>query len=114
AIMQKAPKCRHVFIEKKDAVGKRNVGIEYVDDRILREALDQTVSFGETRESISRREYSSLGLSGNSAKRDYVSSQLHLGRCNNKRLWKYLNMLGVDYEKVREIAESYERESDRM
>ncbi len=114
AVAEKAPKCRHAFIERKDAIGKRNVGVEYCDEDKLIEALENVVSFGDQRESISAAQYESLGLSGNRAKREYVSEKLHLGKCNNKRLRRYLNMLDIDLETVRKIAESYERESDRL
>ncbi len=108
AIREAAPKAQHAFIEKKAAVGKRNVGVEYAGEDAIREALENIVTFGENKETVSLRQYESLGLSGNSRKRDYVSSQFHLGKCNNKRLRKYLNMLGIEFEKVKEIAESYE------
>ncbi len=114
AIIQKAPKCRHAFIERKDAIGKRNVGVEYCDEGKLMKALESVVTFGEGHREITAAQYESLGLSGDRAKREYVSSQLHLGKCNNKRLRKYLSMLDIDLETVRKIADSYERESDRL
>ncbi len=114
AIVQKAPECRHAFIDRRDAIGKRNVGVEYCDEEKLMEALESVVTFGEGRQSISSEQYESLGLSGNRAKREYVCSQLHLGKCNNKRLRRYLSMLDIDLKTVRKIADSYERESDRL
>jgi len=109
AIMAYAPKCRQIFIDKKDAIGKRNVGIEYVDDDKLIAALEQSVSFKQRDQKITVEQYQKLGLSGNKAKRDYVTSRLHLGQCNNKRLLRYLNMLDIDLKQVEEIADSYDR-----
>ncbi|MBQ6655549.1 MAG: ribonuclease M5 [Erysipelotrichaceae bacterium] len=114
ALREAAPQAQHAFIEKNDAIGRRNVGVEYAREEAIRDALENLVSFGENRETVSLRQYESLGLSGDSRKREYVTSQLHLGKCNNKRLRRYLNMLGIEFEKVKEIAEAYERENHRL
>ncbi len=99
---------KHVFIEKEKAIGKRNVGIEYVEDIDLIRALEKAVTFTESRESISWNEYLKLGLIKDKTKRDYLSKQLNLGSNNNKKLFKYLNMLGYEFDYLKEIMDKYD------
>ncbi|MGI6607602.1 MAG: ribonuclease M5 [Erysipelotrichaceae bacterium] len=98
---------KHVFVDKDKAVGKRNVGIEYVSDDDLIEALEKTVTFTTDKESISWSEYLKLDLIKNKTKRDYLSKQLNLGSNNNKKLFKYLNMLGYEFDYLKGILDKY-------
>ncbi len=110
-INEKVDKAKQVFIAKEKAIGKRNVGIEYATDDDLLEALEKVVTFDKSNKgSIAWSQYLSLGLINNKSKREYVCSQLHLGQCNNKKLFKYLNMLGYDYDRVKETAKEYDRQ----
>ncbi|MGN1399170.1 MAG: ribonuclease M5 [Erysipelotrichaceae bacterium] len=99
---------KQVFIDKKQAIGKRNVGIEYVDNDVLLQALNQAVEFTDNQQSISWSEFIQLGLIGNSKKRDYVCEKIRIGLCNNKKMFKYLNMLGYNYQRVKEICDEYD------
>ena len=101
---------KHVFIEKEKAIGKRNVGIEYVKDKDLMEALNKAVTFTTDKESISWSEYLKLKLIKDKTKRYYLSKQLNLGSNNNKKLFKYLNMLGYEYNHLQEILKKYDRQ----
>ncbi len=107
-VAKAAPNAKHIFVEKEDAIGKRNVGIEYVSDEKLVELIEQTVTFTNKTETISRKDYLSFNLMNDKKKRDYLTSQLHIGQCNNKRLLKYLNMLGITRQQVEDILENYE------
>jgi len=106
-IVAYAPKVKHIFVEKKDAIGKRNVGIEYVLDEKLLELLDSSVTFTQNKTSITKEEYLQLDLMGDSKKRDFLTSKLKIGKCNNKRLYQYLNMLDVTYQQAKTILEEY-------
>ncbi len=108
-IVQKVPNAKHVFIEKKDAIGKRNVGIEYVSDELLTKAIESAVTFTDNTQSISYPEYLKLNLVGDGQKRDYLTEKIKLGKCNNKRLFKYLNMLGYTYKQLGDLLEDYDR-----
>lgn len=101
-IMAEVPNAKHVFIEKKNAIGKRNVGIEYVDDALIVQAIEQAVTFGENKNSISWSEYLNLGLINDKVKRDKLTAALKLGQCNNKKLFHYLNMLGYSFKEIEE------------
>ncbi len=101
AIMEIAPQAKHVFIKKKDAIGKRNVGVEYADDEALIEALDNWVVFDQRSESISWQQFRDLNIIGNKRSREDVCEHFHIGYSNNKTLFKRLNMLGITAEEVR-------------
>ncbi len=103
-----APNAKHIFVNKEDAIGKRNVGIEYVSDEKLVELIEQSVTFTNKTETISRQDYLSFHLMNDKKKRDYLTAQLHIGQCNNKRLLKYLNMLGITRQEVEDILKDYE------
>ena len=103
AVMEIAPQARHAFINKEDAIGKRNVGVEYARDQAIIDALNNCVVFDGRSESISWQQYCDLGIIGNSESREKVCRHFHAGHCNNKTLFKRLNMLGVTSEEIREI-----------
>ena len=103
-ILEAVPQAKCGFIRKADAIGKRNVGVEYASDQAIAEALDNLITFSENKESISWSEYISLGLIGDKEKRAGLCEQLHIGYCNNRTLFKRLNMLGITYN---DIADKY-------
>ncbi|MBR0138196.1 MAG: ribonuclease M5 [Erysipelotrichaceae bacterium] len=104
-IIEKVPKARHCFIAREKAIGKRNVGIEYGQTDAIIEALENTVTFSKGNESLSRKEYLDLGLMQNTEKRKKLSAALHLGFCNNKTLFKRLNMMNVSADQIRKILD---------
>ena len=103
AISEAAPSVKHAFVAKKDSIGKRNVGIEYAYDEAIREALNNLVTFEKNKESLSWPQYLECGLMGNARLREKVCDSLHLGYSNNKTLFKRLNMIGIDINRLQEI-----------
>lgn len=108
-ITAEVPNAKHVFIDKKDAIGKRNVGIEYVEDALIINAIENAVTFAEAKNSIEWSEYLQLGLINNKEKRDCLTAELRLGQCNNKKLFHYLNMLGYSYMDIKRTLENLEK-----
>ena len=102
-LQEAVPQAVHVFIPKEKAIGRRNVGIEYVSDADLSEALNNQISFSEESESLSWAQYCDSGLMGNKELRKKVCDSLHIALSNNKTLYKRLNMLEVDNEQLLEI-----------
>lgn len=109
AVSKVAPNAKHVFINKKDAIGKRNVGVEYTSDEVLLAAIKQYVTKRDDKQEISWSQYLNLGLIDNKIKRDYLTEKLNIVCCNNKRLFKYLNSFQFDYQKIVEILKEYDR-----
>ena len=99
------PNCQHVFVDKKDAIGKRNVGVEYVSDENIIRALENRIVFEKNSETLSWQEFCSLGVIGNKERRTQLCEKLHLGYSNNKTLFKRLNMMGLTYKELKDILE---------
>ena len=102
-IAEIVPQRQHVFVNKKEAIGKRNVGIEYVSDEDLVKALENRITFDSRTESLSWAEFLELGIMGNSEKRNQLCTKLHIAFSNNKTLYKRLNMMGMTYGELKEL-----------
>ena len=100
------PGLKNAFVMKEDAKTKKKVGIEHASKEILKEALDNLISYKDFEESITKEEYYRLGLNGLSdsgIKRDKISRYYHLGKCNSKTMYKRLNMLGITFKDIENI-----------
>lgn len=103
---QEIPNLKNAFVLKEDARTKKKVGIEHASKEILEEALNNLVTYSNSRQSINEEEYFLLGLKGkedSTLKRDIISKKYHLGKCNSKTMFKRLNMLGISYKELEDI-----------
>lgn len=97
------PNLKNAFVMKQDAKTKKKVGIEHASKEVLEEALNNLLTYCDSKESISEKQFYELGLKGNkdsSELRDIVSNHFHLGKCNSKTMFKRLNMLGIRYDDI--------------
>ena len=100
------PNLKNAFVLKQDARTTKKVGIEHADKETLEAALNNVITYRDSIESISQGEYNSLGLNGendSSTKRELISKAFHLGKCNNKTMFKRLNMLGLTIEDIKKV-----------
>ena len=100
------PNLKNAFVLKEDARTKKKVGIEHADKQTLQEALDNLITYSDVKESLTRSEYNSLGLNGESdsvEKRNKLSKLFHVGKCNSKTMFKRLNMLGITYKDIEKV-----------
>lgn len=104
-IMERVPSARHCFIERERAIGKRNVGIEYGETDAIIEAIENAVTFSREADTISWAEYLASGMMGATALREKISRKLHIGTCNNKTMFKRLNMLQITAEDLRKLID---------
>ena len=104
-IAEIVPDCQHVFVKKSVAIGKRNVGIEYVEDDELIKALENRITFVKEQETLSWAEFCQLGIIGNKDKRTQLCEKLNLGYSNNKTLFKRLNMMSLTYDDLKKVME---------
>ena len=105
-INSEIPNLKNAFILKEDGRTSKKVGIEHASKEVLEAALDNLVTYCESKQSISYDEFLELGLSGNnnsSELRDKISKKFHLGKCNSKTMFKRLNMLGLTYNDIKDI-----------
>ena len=99
------PGLKNAFVMKEDARTKKKVGIEHASKEILEEALNNLITYGDYKDTLSDEEFFELGLKGmedSSQKREKISSSFHLGKCNAKTMLKRLNMLGITKKEIEE------------
>ena len=94
------PNCQQAFVAKKDARGKKKLGIAEANKEDVIEALENVVSFDVNRESITWSEFVALDIIGNKQRRLMVYEAFNLGYGNVKTLFKRLNMVGITKEQV--------------
>lgn len=99
-IKSEVPNCKHAFVDKKDAIGKKKLGIAEARKEAIISALENVVSFDDKRESITWEEFIDLDIIGNKQRRLAVYDTFHLGYGNVKTLFKRLNMVGITKEDI--------------
>lgn len=100
------PNLKNAFVLKEDARTKKKVGIEHADKKTLEEALNNLITYTDSKDSITIEEFYELGLNGkdnSSSLRDKISKELHIGKCNSKTMFNRLNMLGLTYDDLKKI-----------
>lgn len=97
------PNSKHAFVDKKDAKGKKKLGIAEARKEAIIEALDNVISFDDSKESITWEEFLDLDIIGNKERRLHVYDSFHLGYGNVKTLFKRLNMVGITKEDIMRI-----------
>lgn len=101
-IMKRIPHVKQAFVDKKDAIGKRKLGIAEAREEAIIQALENVVSFSKESQSITWEEFISLDIIGNKEKRLLIYDLFHLGYGNAKTLFKRLNMAGITKEDILE------------
>lgn len=99
-IIEAVPNSKHAFIEKKDAIGKKKLGVAEARKEAIIEALNKVVNFDNQQTSITWNEFVQLGVIGSKEKRNLIYKEFNLGYGNNKALFKRLNMLGITKEEI--------------
>ena len=102
------PGLKNAFILKEDGRTSKKVGIEHASKEVLQKALENLLTYGEEKETLSREEYYSLGLNGqgdSSYRRECIAKAFHTGRCNSKTLFHRLKLLGITYDDLHTCIE---------
>ena len=100
-INEAIPNLKNVFLIKEEARTKKKVGVEHASKEVLEKALNNIVTYSDSKDSLSYDDYVDLGFvskDDSSIKRDIISKKYHLGKCNAKTLFKRLNILGLTKE----------------
>ena len=88
--------CKHAFVDRKDAIGKKKLGIAEANKEAVKKAIENVVTFSNQEESISWKEFLELK----------VYDLFHLGYGNAKTLFKRLNMVGISREMIEKELEN--------
>lgn len=97
-INEQIPNLKNAFVMKTDARTKKKVGIEHADKKTLSEALNNLVTYSDSKQSITINDLYELGIIGQKdsvKKREQIARIYHLGMCNGKSMLNRLNMLGI-------------------
>ncbi len=100
------PGLKNAFVLKENARTSKKVGVEHASYDVLKNALDNVVSYKDFHNTISLNDLYELGLIGldsSSYKRDVISKKFHIGKCNGKTMLNRLNMLGISKEELNDI-----------
>ena len=98
--------CKHAFVDRKDAIGKKKLGIAEANKEAVKKAIENVVTFSNQEESISWKEFLELDIIGDKKKRLKVYYLFHLGYGNAKTLFKRLNMVGISREMIEKELEN--------
>ncbi len=96
---------KNAFLQKKDAKTSKKVGVEHASYEVIKEALDNLITYTDEKGSLTSGDLMDLGIIGDSDLRAYIAKKLHLGHPNNKTLLKRLNMLGIDRDRLKEVID---------
>lgn len=99
-IIERVPGAKHAFVDKKDAIGEKKLGIAEAREEAIIKALESVVTFGENRNTLTWEEFISLDIIGSKKRRLEVYDAFHLGYGNAKTLFKRLNMAGITKEAI--------------
>lgn len=106
---------KNAFVLKKNARTPRKVGVEHASYEILKEALENLVTYESDIRTLEMEDMYDLGLVGlddAAVRREYISEKYHIGKCNAKTMLKRLNMLKVKREEL--VGVLNERYSDSL
>ena len=101
-IMERVPHVKQAFVDKKDAIGKKKLGIAEAREEAIIQALENVVSFSKESQSLTWEEFISLDIIGDKQKRLAIYDLFHLGYGNAKTLFKRLNMAGIEKKDILE------------
>lgn len=98
--------CQNIFIDKKQIdLSKGKIGIAEAYDEAIVDAFKNLVSFDKINQSISWNEYLTLNLNSK-LKRQIVTKHFHISECNNKQLFKRLNMMNVKFDELKKVIDN--------
>jgi len=100
---EKLENCKHAFIDKNKCKYKTKVGVAQTPNELIIDAIEKVVTFNKSNDSLSWQEYLQMNLNSKS-KRKVVTDYLNISECNNKQLFKRLNMMNVDLKELEKIA----------
>lgn len=106
-IMEKVPHVKQAFVDKKDAIGKKKLGIAEAREEAIIQALENVVSFSKESQSLTWEEFISLDIIGDKQKRLAIYDLFHLGYGNAKTLFKRLNMASITKQDILNKLKAY-------
>lgn len=107
-VNQYVPGCKNAFVMKKDAKTDKKVGVEHAEFEVLKDALENLMTYQDVETSLTMNDMIDLGLSGktdSSTLRDRVGEYFHIGSGNAKTMLRRMNFLHLTKEEIRQVIE---------
>lgn len=98
--------CKHASLNTIQAKKNQKVGIEHASVEDILKSLEHSATYDTHKESITWEQYVELGLMGSKESqdsRDMLSEAFYIPVGNGKRVYKYLNMMGITKEMCERI-----------
>lgn len=106
-INEAIPGVKNAFLTSKSR--KKNlVGVEHATKQEIEDALSHLLTYEDEAETLSRKEFNRLGLSGEEGSqrlRIYLEDYYHLGHGSAKTLYKRLNSRKLSYEEIKKVLD---------
>lgn len=107
-IIDRIPQAKHAFVDKKDALGEKKLGIAEAREEAIIKALENVVTFSDNQQSITWEEFISLDIIRNKQRRLMIYDTFHLGYGNAKTLFKRLNLAHITKQDILDIDQKKE------
>lgn len=104
-LVSNIPNTKNCFLDKNTSFKNNKSskkGLAEADDIEIIKAIENVAIFNNHNKSMTWEEYLSLELD-NQEKRNHLTNFLNISNCNNKQLFKRLNMLNIDKKKCLKI-----------
>lgn len=98
---------KNCFISKSDIISDKKIGIAEASNEAIINAINNVSTFNSNQTSINLDEWNQLNVNSKDI-RQHICSCLNISYCNNKQLFKRVNMLGLTYSNLKQIIEKYE------
>lgn len=102
-INEAVPGCKNAFVDKVNARTEKKVGVEHASKEVLKEALENLISYTEEKSNLTQTDLYELGLTGrenSSYLRSKVGKKFHLGDGNTKTMLERINYLGITKQEL--------------
>lgn len=97
---------KHCFININD-IGptKTKKGIAEANDQAILEAFKNLISFKKNNQSLTLKEFNDLEIN-NKNLRLRICEHFKISYCNNKQLFKRLNMMNIDFKRIKKVIDN--------
>lgn len=91
------------FVSSEDMdKSKTKKGVAEATDEAIIQAFNNLISFKKNNNSLSLLEFNKLGINSKEI-RMKICNHFNISYCNNKQLFKRLNMMNIDFNKLRQV-----------
>ncbi|MCD9026257.1 ribonuclease M5 [Cohnella silvisoli] len=115
-VAERVPGCKHAFLTKDEARGRRGIGVEHASDDAIRRALDGVRSPESDSGELGEIEWSDLLTTGlivqpsSARRRERMGELLGIGYANGKQFYKRCLMFRITRLEFLTALEQLERE----